>query len=836
MKFDLKKLLPHLLAVGIFLVVALLYCKPALEGKAIEQHDLIQWKGMAKDGFNYKEKHGDFPEWTNSMFGGMPAYNIAFESNAYIPAYAVKVFGLWLPEPFLYFFLACMTFYFLSQVLRIKPVIGIIAALGFAYCSYDPIVIVTGHHTKMMTIAVMPALLASILLVFEHRKYWLGGGLVALFTSTVVVYNHLQMVFYMMIVIFMLVVAYAITWLKSGQWKRLVSAGAVSMIAAVIGALACAVNLFTTFDYSKESMRGGKASLLPDTAQTKKGNTSGLDVDYAFRWSYGIPETFSLLVPNVNGGGSQALGEDSKFYSTIMEKIQGREIDQNVAQQVAQVAGSQYWGDQPFTSGPVYLGAIICFLFILGMVNVPSFHKWWILAACALGIVMSWGSNFMGFNEFLFNHLPMYNKFRAPSQSLVIPQLLFPVIGMMGLQQLIYGTADNAEKWKQLRLAGIIAGGVLLVAALYYFSAGYTSANESKMLKQISESNQQLSKPIREVINAAGEDRKALFGSDLFRTIALTGIAFLLLWGFLKQKLNPLIPIIGLLVLSSFDLLAVGKRYLSDDNFKEQEDTEADAYLSISNPPLYKALLSIQQQDKDPHFRVFNTTSDPFNDALTSAMVRSVGGYHPAKLSIYNDLIENQLGKQNMRVYDMLDTKYFIVQGQQGPEVQQNPNAMGAAWFVKHVHYVPNAAAEMKSLDSLNLRDTAIVQDTFKAQIAAAPQFDSAASIKLTKYDNDILEYAISTKTPQFAVLSEIYYSRGWNAYADGKPVPIVKTDYVLRGVSIPANTQKLELKFEPESYKTGRMVTTVAGFAILLAVAIGLFMDVRKKKPVKTA
>ncbi|CAN5633090.1 YfhO family protein [soil metagenome] len=833
MKIDYKKLLPHVIAIVIFLVVALLYCKPALTGLAIEQHDLIQWKGMAQDGYNYRSAHGNFPNWTNGMFSGMPAYNIAFESNAHVPDYVTIIMGLFLPVPFLYFFLACVAFYFLSPVLRINPWIGIIAALGFAYSSYDPIIIVTGHHTKMMTIAVMPALLASLLMVFEHKKYWLGGALIALFTSSVVVFNHLQMVFYMIIVIAFMVAGYAIVWIKSGQVKRLLTAGSISLAAAVLGALACSVNLFTTFDYSKESMRGGKASLIADTTANKTAAkaSTGLDVDYAFRWSYGIPETYSLIVPNANGGGSQGLGEESKFYETLVGKVQSGEIEQGLAQQVAQF-GTSYWGDQPFTSGPVYLGAIVCLLFILGMVNVESFHKWWILAACVLGIVMAWGSNFMGFNEFLFNHLPMYNKFRAPSQSLVIPQLLFPVVGMLGLQKFLFVTETDGEKWKSLRLAGIIMAVILLMATLFYFTANYSSAREKDTIQQISKSNPTLAKPVKEVIAAAGEDRKEMLKDDLLRTILLTIIGFAVLWLFTKQKIKPAIPLAVLLFLNAFDLLAVGKRYLNDENYAEKDVTEAVAYVQQSNPGLYKALSSIQQ-DKDPHYRVFNATADPFNDALTSAMVRSVGGYHPAKLSIYNDLIENQLSKQNMNVYNMLDTKYFVVPGQQGKEpiAQQNPGAMGAAWFVKHVQFVPDARAEMKSLDSTNLKDTAVVDQQFKSVLTTMPQFDSAASIKLTVYDNDIIEYAVNASTPQFAVLSEIYYSRGWKAYADGKEVPILKTDYALRGVPVPANTKKLVLKFEPASYKAGRMVTNIASIAMLIMLGIGLFMEYRKKK-----
>lgn len=830
--FDLKKVLMQALPIAVFLVVALIYCKPALQGLQIEQHDFIQWKAMAKDAENYLAKNGEYPQWVNTMFAGMPSYNIAFNSNAIVPYYVVKVLSLWLPQPFMYFFMACIAFYFLSQVLRIRPWIGVLAALGFAYCSYDPIIIVVGHHTKMVTIALMPALLGALIMLYE-KKYWLGGALAALFTSAMVVNNHLQIIYYMMIVIGFMTLAYIIEWIKKGEWKTLVTAGSIATVAAVLGALTCAVQLFTTYDYSKESMRGGKANLLSDTASaTAAKTTTGLDIDYAFRWSYGIPETFTLLVPNVNGGASKSLGEESRFYETIMEKIQTGAIDQNSAQQVAQF-GTEYWGDQPFTSGPVYMGAIICLLFILGMFTSNNRHRWWALAASLFGIVLAWGSNFMGFNSFLFEYMPMYDKFRAPSQSLVIPQLLFPMIGMIGLQHLLFNNQSNAQKAQILKWTGITMGAIILLVVFYYFSADFASANEKSALKEITASNPTLAAPVKDVFKAAGEDRKSLFGSDLVRSLLLIGAGFALLWLAFKQKIKPMVAIMALLVLSTFDLLAIGKRYLNDDSYAEKENTEADGYLAASNPGLYKALSSIQQQDPDIHFRVFNTTSDPFNDALTSAMVRSVGGYHPAKLSIYQDLIEHQLSKQNMNVYNMLNTKYFVVPGQQGPQVQQNPGAMGAAWFVKQLHFVPDARAEMKSLDSLNLTDTAIIQEMYRSEIKNNPVWDSAASIKLQVYDNNEISYVIIAPTNQFAVLSEVYYSRGWNAYVDGKQTPVVKTNYALRGVSIPAGTKLLELKFEPVSFKTGSLVTTISSVILLLLLAFAIFIEIKgSRKP----
>jgi hypothetical protein len=828
-KLNFKVLSPHLAAIAIFLVVAIVYCRPALEGMSVEQQDLIQWKGMAQDGFNYREKHGHFPEWTNSMFGGMPAYQIAFESTAYLPAYVTQILGLFLPQPVQYFFLACVCFYFLALVFRINPWIGILAALGYAYASYNPIIIVTGHHTKMMTIAVMPALVASVLLIFEHRKYWLGFGLTALFTSIVVVNNHLQMVYYTLILLVFMAAAYAIQLIRKGELKHFITSAALSAGAAVLGALVCAVNLFTTYDYAPESMRGGKNQLVMDTADsTQTQTTRGLDADYAFRWSYGLPETFSLVVPNVNGGSSQSLGEESNFYTTLIEKVQGGQIEQGLAQQVAQF-GTAYWGDQPFTSGPVYFGAVVFLLFLLGMVNGKGIHTWWILAASVFAILLAWGSNFMAFNKFLFDYLPLYNKFRAPSQSLVIPQLLFPLAGMLGLQKLLFDTPDAASRWKQLKATGILAAALLACVGIYYMTANYQSARESEALAQMA-SDPNLSTQVKEVFRAAREDRQAMFGGDLVRSFLLIGAAFLVLWLASRNKLNALLAVAALAVLSTGDLLAVGSRYLSEENYVEKEDTEVKNYVARTNPQLASVLTNLEK-DPDLHFRVFNTTTDPFNDALSAAFVRSVGGYHPAKLSRYQDLIDYQLSKQNFRVFNMLNTKYFVVNTGQGITAQQNPDAYGAAWLVKHVHVVPNAVAEMKSLDSLNLRDTAIVEASQKQWLTASPVWDSTASIKLTVYDNDLIEYQVQANSPQFAVLSEVYYSRGWKAFADEKEIPIIKTNYLLRGVNLPAGTKKLSLRFEPDSYRKGKLVTASASLVIVLLLAAGLFQQFRKKK-----
>ncbi len=825
MKRYLKLAQPHLIAIVIFLVVSVFFCRPVLEGLVVNQGDLMQWKAMAQDCFNYKEKHGVFPEWTNSMFGGMPSYAIAFGNNAAISPYFTALLTFGLPEPISYFFLCCISFYFLSQVLRINPWLGIAASLAFAFSSYNPIIIVTGHHTKMMAIAFMPGLIASLLIIFEHKKYLLGTALTAIFTSALVAYNHLQMVYYILLVILCMGISYAIIWLKNKEVSHFLKAAGLAIIGGLLGVFSTSTGIFTTYDYAPETMRGGKANLdasfSADT--TNKAATTGLDIDYAFRWSYGIPETLTMLVPNANGGASQSLGEESNFYQTIVEKINSRQIDQNLAQAVSRF-GSEYWGEQPFTSGPVYTGALILLLALIGLVVVDGKYKWWMLAASVIGIVMAWGSNFMAINEFLFNYLPMYNKFRAPSQSLVIPQLLLPALGMLGLQQLLFSGKSATENWKSLKTAGIAAGSIVALAIIYYLTADYKSGNEAEMIRQINQQSPEAAVQAKEILNAAAEDRKGLFGTDLFRTIAILGAGFLVIMLTIREKIKVNVSILLLTALVLIDELPVAKRFLGDSSYVEADNSDINTYLMNSNPPLYKVLIGIEA-DKDPHFRVFNTASDPFNDALTSAKARSVGGYHPAKLSIYQDLIEHQLSKQNMNVFNMLDTRYFIVNGQNGLEYQVNPGAYGAAWLAKEIKYVKDANEEMRALDSTDLKTYAIVQDQFKKDISVAPAFDSTASIQLTVYDNDLVEYKVKAPTPQFAVLSEIYYSRGWKAYANNTEVPIVKTDYVLRGAALPAGTTSLRLEFKPESFYLGKKVTNIteAVILLLLLVTIGL-------------
>jgi hypothetical protein len=824
-----RTLLPHVVAVVVFVLAAVVYCKPALEGKVLQQSDVVHWKGMSKDILDYKEVHGKAPLWTTRMFGGMPGYQIATNNNNYLSYYADQVFSLFIPKPFRFFILACLGFYFLALVLRTNPWLAMIGALGYAYASYDAIIIAVGHETKMLSIAYVPAALGALWMVYEGR-YWLGAGLLALFSSILVFHNHYQIVYYFLLVAGAMTIGFIIHWARSGAYPKMAAGLGTAVLAGLIGVLANAVMLFTTYDYSKATIRGGQAALnLRDTVNVRK-NTGGLDTAYAFMYgSYGKAETFTLLVPDMYGGGTSPLGEDSKLVETMQEKG----LPPDFANQLYSFFPA-YWGQQPGHAGPVYLGAVFCLLFLFGMFYLKSWHRWWILAITVLAILMSWGKNFAAFNTFLFEHLPLYNKFRAPAMILVIPQLTFPLVAVMSLQELLFGKGKREDAWKALKTTGIVMAAVFALMLAFYATFTYRQGYESdiqQQLTQIANGDATLGKDIIEAVIA---DRKSMFGGDLARSLFFAGAAFLLLFLFVRGKLKAQPVMWALLLLVAIDMFGVASRYLGHRNFMEPE--EADGTFTPT------AADQLILQDKDPNYRVLNLTgglSGAFTDAITSYHHKSVGGYHAAKLSIYQDLIENQLSKQplNLPVLNMLNTRYIIGPDSTGrPGVQRNPGALGPAWFVREVRFVDDARAEMQALDSFDPQATAIVQSAYKSAVTATPSWDSAAVIKLTSYDNDALSYETNASSPQFAVFSEVYYERGWKAFIDGKEVPIAKTNYVLRGLSVPAGKHTITFTFEPRSYILGSRITLFSQFIVLLLLAAGGFMAFRKNKAAKEA
>ncbi|HRI19298.1 MAG TPA: YfhO family protein [Panacibacter sp.] len=825
-KISWKNILPHLIAVGIFLIITLLYCRPALEGKVLQQSDMLHWKGAAQSSFEYKETHGDYPLWVNSLFGGMPGYTIAMAGyNPIAIGYLHYVCTLFLPAPFSYFFLLCISFYFLTQVFKVDYRIGILGALAYAYASFIPIIVSVGHVTQVLALGYVPAALGAYFLVFQ-KKYWAGAALGAVFTTLLIGMNHPQITYYFLIVGFFATAAYTIRWIKDKEYKHILITAGILLFAGTVGILCNMVPLATTYDYSKATMRGGAANLDTSANSNKPKETAGLPIDYAFGWSYGQAETFSLLVPNIYGGTSNGstLGADSHL---AKEGIAKGVPDDQAAQFAAQFP--TYWGDQPFTSGPVYLGAVICFLFILGMVYLKGFDKWWIAAVCFLAILMSWGKNFETFNTFLFNYLPLYNKFRVPTMTLVIPQLLFPLLSVITLQQFIFNEKNKALAEKKLKIAGYAALAVFAVAAMLYLSFDYKAANDSSVTNYLNQLTQNNADVTNSFYNALKQDRQSLFGADLLRSLVFAGAAFLVLWFFLKNKIKPVYALSAVLLLSSADLLAEGRRYLNNDSFQEAAAVDENYFAPTQ--------ADLQIMKDTGYYRVFNLTQDYFNDALTSYHHNSVGGYSPAKLSIVEDLLNFQLRKQplNVQVLNMLNTKYFIVPGDKNqPVAQQNPYALGPCWFVKTVVFKNTPGEAMKAMDNFNPRDTAIVEAFFKANIPFTPVADSAAGISLIKNDNDIVTYKSNAATNQFAVFSEIYYESGWKAYIDDKEAPIVKTNYVLRGLAIPAGSHNIRFEFKPASYYNSTryaVIGSVLGWLIIMAALVQWYRK-RDKAP----
>jgi hypothetical protein len=834
-----KQALPHIYAIALFLIIAVIYCQPALQGKVLEQHDIIGWKGMAQQSFEYRESHGHFPLWTNSMFSGMPAYTIAYEGTPVQTILLQHIFTLGLPVPISFFFLACVAFYFLCMVFRLNPVIGAFAAIAYAYSTFDPIIIAVGHNTQMMAIAYAPAVIASLLLIYQ-KKYLAGGTLLALFFGLQVSTQHIQVVYYTTITMGLISIAYLVQSARDKQVKNVLPGFGIALLAGLVGLGTFAVTWLPLQEYAKETMRGGKSEI---TKPEEKGNKTkdGLDKDYAFGWSYGIGETITILVPGAYGGGSGSrvnggeFGEETKVAKTVAEKTgMGEEQAKEFARQLP-----AYWGPQPGTSGPVYLGAIVCFLFIAGLVYVNSWHKWWIIAASIIGVFLAWGKNFSSLNYFLFDYLPLYNKFRAPSMGLVMPQLCFPLLAALGLQQMLDTSVPTAARWKKFKTTCTAAGVIILLLGAFYFMADYGNANDAALKNQLSQmmlSGQQQPTPEMQqqagnfgqsVISSLRDDRQALFGKDLLRSVFFILLAAGLIYFYIKGKIKAAVLLIGVLAVSTIDLLIVDSRYLGYKNYIEKDEFEGAFQPNAAD-------LSILKDTKKP-FRVYDQGhgENPFENARASYFHNSVGGYSPAKLGLYQDLIQEQLLKGNMQVYNMLNTRYFINTNPSNNEAmaQLNPAAFGPAWFVKEIKPVKDGNEEMKALDSTYLKDVAVIQQKYLATAGNPPAFDSAATIQVQEYDNDKIVYKTNATGNQFAVFSEIYYDKGWNVYIDGKPSSYTKVNYVLRGMQVPAGAHTIEFRFEPKSVAISKIITTVCALLVYFLLAVLLYRYWKQQK-----
>ena len=830
-----KNALPHAIAVLIFLIISVAYCLPIFQGMVVSQHDMLGTRGMTQQSFEFFEKYGRYPLWTNSMFGGMPTFQIIFGGMFDTGVnYLHLLFTGFLPSPASLFFLSCFCFYLLTQVVNLKPWIGVLGSLAYAFASYNAIIAAVGHVTKFAAMGYAPAVFAGVLLLIQ-RKYILGFISTLVFSTLFFSQNHVQIVYYFFLAFIVLGIVFIIQTIKDKEYKHLITTASLALIAVIISACSFSIVLFPTLEYANETMRGGKSEL---TIGVKKENLSkgGLKKDYAFMWSYGKQETFTFILPNYAGSSNDPseFGENSKVITAFQESGLPNDAVNYFYRYM-----SPYWGDQPNTAGPVYFGAIICMLFICGLFFVSRRYLSWLIPATLIGIIFAWGSNFSDINYFLFDHLPALNKFRAPSMALVLPQFTFAFIASLALQEIFYGNIESTILFKKLRYAAISCVAVVVFLVAIYFTSSFsnerTKQTKQAITEQLSQSMSQGKQPSQEMLNQAStissnltkalvEDRKGLFGSDLIRLIIILILGGLTIWLGIKNKINSTVAVIILSLISFIDLISVSSRYLNKSKY-----TTPDDYLSIFTP----SAADNQIKMDTGYYRVFDQAGgDPFQDSRTSYFHNSIGGYSPAKLGLYNDLIEYQLGKGNIEIFNMLNTKYFIVTGPNNqPVAQINQLANGPVWFVKAIKYVNNADEEMIALDSIHSKDTVLIDKREQPKVTSSPVFDSSANIRLVKNLNDEIIYQSNTTTNQFAVFSEIYYPKGWKAFVDDKETPIVKVDYALRGLNIPSGNHTIKFEFAPYSYKLSSYISLIAGIITWLLIVICSYLAIKNYK-----
>ena len=809
--FNFKAILPHLLVVLVFMLLTIIYFNPLLSGKAINQGDVERFKGMSKEIADYRDTYHTEPLWTNGMFSGMPAYQISvlYPSNWVRPL--IKLTAMGIPHPACIIFLCMLGFYFLLLTFKVDRLLAAAGAIGFALSSYFVILIEAGHNPKGYAIAYMAPVVMGIMMAYRGRM-WLGSAIAGIALSLELASNHLQITYYLAMLSGVIVLGEFVNAVVSKQMGNFIKSSGMLLVAALLAVLPNITNLLVTEEYGKYTIRGG--SELSDEKQNK---TSGLDRDYATQWSYGIGETFTLMIPNFKGGESQAIGDNAKALADV-----NPEMRQYVGQST-----DQYWGDQPFTSGPVYIGALICFLFVLGMLILKDNLKWYLLAATILAIMLSWGKNYMGLTNFFMDYLPGYNKFRAVSMTLVIVEFTMPLIAILGVREIVLNPSILKEKRNSFYIALAATAGLCL---LFYimpttFQDFYKEGEYENVSAQIKKSGA-AAEQIQQFMSGMETARIAIFKADAMRSFLFIVLGAGLLFVFSLKAFNKNYLYAGLGLLILIDLWAVDKRYLNEKNFISKSSMETPYLPSAADEQILK--------DPDPHYRVMNASLSPFQDASTSYFHKSIGGYHGAKLRRYQDLYERQISKNNMQVLNMLNAKYFIMQNQQSGELmaQRNPGAMGNAWFVKELKWVANPDSEISALTNFNPALTAVVDKKWEKDLSASSfQYDSTATIKLKSYKADELVYESNATTAQMTVFSEIFYPKGWNAYVDGKLTPHIGVNYVLRAMVMPAGKHELVFKFEPESYYKGEKIAMAGSILLFLFVIGGVFMQMRKAK-----
>ena len=823
LKSIFKSALPHIIAVAIFAIVAIIYCKPALEGKVLQQSDITQWKGMAQDAFSYKEKYGYTPLWSNSMFGGMPAYQTTGVGGfEYSVGWIDQLLTLGLAEPISLFFLASICFYFLAQVLGFNTIISIIGALGYSYATYNPIIVSVGHITKMHSIAYLPLFIASLLVLYQ-KKYLLGGILTSVATVLLIQGNHIQIDYYGVLIAIFMSVYFLIIWIKNKEYTHILKTLGIGLTAGIIGLAVNAPLLLSTYEYGKESIRGGSKLITKDSKTT----STGLNKDYALSYSMYKSEPLVLMFPNIYGGGSDPNAVDPAN-SKAIETLQ--QMQPQVAQQLQSFL-SFYWGGIGFTAGPPYVGVIICFFALLGFSVKENKHKWWIAATIILSFLLSAGSYLESFNVFILNNIPFYNKFRAPSMIMVIPTLLLGIMALYGMAEIATETSLK-NITKKYKLSFILVGIILLSVLSIYFTSDFKSDGERNLIEQIAkipDANQRavFETPARDLVNAIATDRKGMIEGDVVKFFIYVLLIFTLVFLAIKKVINQTILLIGFGILSMIDLFQVNLKYLKSDSFIEAAENENAFVLSPIDIALKKDTTQYRVLD------MRGGINNAFNGgAIVAYNHKTVGGYHAAKLSIYQDLIENQWYKfpNCMPTMNMLNTKY-VISGNLENDTIPNKDALGNVWFVKGIQFEKGPAEVMQRLGNFNPKDTAIIEQKDKIESLNNLESDENASIALVNNKNDEINYTSSSTKKQFAVFSEIYYNLGWKAYIDNVETPIVKTNYVLRGLVVPAGNHAIRFEFKPTTIKNSIIASTFASILLWLGIVTMIVMAYRNKQ-----
>ena len=795
MKIDWKKIAPYLVALVVFIGFAVAYCSPLLEGKVLYAGDTMNWHGAANEALEYRAKTGETTWWTNSMFGGMPTFQIAGKITS------GTIAGWWkigtqklLGDPIAIIFLYLVGFFLMLLCFGINPWLSVVGALAIGMSTYFFLIIPAGHITKAFAIGALAPIIGGVYAVFR-KNYWLGIPMILIFAPYGILL-HPQMTYYVGMLLGVMVITEIVAAGISKDWKSVGIALAILIACLGISYGARYTSIKLNQDYLKQTMRGGHSEL---TKQAENAPAEGLDIKYATDWSYGKGETMTLLIPNWEGGASgYNVGKDSELCKALRK--QG--VPKRDAEQFCEHAPT-YRGEKMFTSGAVYVGAIVCFLFVLGLLIVPGPYKWALLFATLMSIFLAWGKNMMWLTELFFNYFPMYNKFRAVESILVVAEITMPLLGFMALQRIVSGEVE----WKKLRpnllIAGGITAGICLFAALFASSFDMTSSYDAQWKGQMPQW----------VYDAVLDQRVAMLKADAWRSLlfVLLGCALIYWYAWQKQKDDkPTWSYVlygGMLALILADLTPVNKRFFNNDNFVKQK--ESDAFFKMQ--PWEEEIL----QDKSLDYRVLNLNTNTFNDARTSYRLKSIGGYSAVKLRRYQDLIDEHISKMNWNVLNMLNTKYIVTR--QG--VYPNPDAMGNAWFVNEVLFVPTPDDESAALNTLDLIKSAVADEQFREVLTCAPQPNENDEIVLTEYKPNALTYYAKNANDRIAVFSEIYYPEGWHLYVDDQEIEIGRVNYVLRAAVIPAGEHTIIMTFKPGILQKDWICTILAILALLISL-----------------